>query len=121
MLRSVSAVVAAYLIFAVSAALLFGVSGRDPHVRPDAAFAVLGVLYGMLFALIAGYVAGVIAKRSEIRHGLVVALIIVVLAALSLVLQLGEGSLWSELATIIFMAPAAVLGGYLRHRQRGEQ
>ncbi len=54
MLRGILAIVAGYLIFAVSAAALFVVSGRDPHALQPAGFVVIVLLYGIGFAGVSG-------------------------------------------------------------------
>ena len=36
--RSIVAVFAGYLVFGISSAILFGVSGQDPHVLPGGVF-----------------------------------------------------------------------------------
>ena len=54
MVRSVVGVIAGYLVFGVSAALLFGLSGRDPHAHQDVAFVVLSTAYGVACAGVGG-------------------------------------------------------------------
>jgi hypothetical protein len=117
--RSVAAVVLGYLIFAGSAVLLFQISGRAPHAPASPAFMVGSTLFGIVFAAFGGYVAGWVAQRHPARHASVVAGLIVLGAAASLWAQPGRGASWSQLAAILFMAPAAWVGGYSRHRNVG--
>ncbi len=117
MKRSIFAVIIGYLIFAVSAVALFQLSGREPHTSHETSFMALSTLYGAFFAALAGYTAARLAGRNALRHAQFVALIIALLATLSLVTQYGKKAIWSELATLLLMAPCAVLGGLLRHRQ----
>jgi peptidoglycan/LPS O-acetylase OafA/YrhL len=117
MLRSVTGVVAGYLLFAVSAFTLFRISGRDPHQEPDLTFAVLSILWGMVFAFAGGYAAGTIAGRRPRLHGGVVALILALGATASFLAEPGEGSRWSQ-AALALMAPAALLGGIAREGGR---
>jgi hypothetical protein len=112
--RSVAAVVAGYLIFAVSSGLLFRLSGRDPHLAPATGFLVFSIAYGMAFALAGGFVAASIATRQRTLHALAVAGMIAVTAFAALIVEWGAGSLWSQLTTLVLMAPAAAIGGYLR-------
>jgi hypothetical protein len=114
--RSVVAVIAGYAIFAVSAGALFLLTGQDPHGEATAPFMIVAVVYGVVFALLGGYVSGWIASRSPFIHGLIVAGILAVGAGISLVTTVGKGSIWSQLAAMTAMAPAAALGGYLRGR-----
>jgi hypothetical protein len=114
--RSVVAVIAGYAIFAVSAGLLFHLSGQDPHGEATVPFMIGTVVYGVAFALLGGYVSGWIASRAPFTHGLIVAGILAVGASISLLATVGKGSLWTQLTALTAMAPAAALGGYLRGR-----
>jgi hypothetical protein len=116
MLKSVIGVVVGYLVFAVSAALLFVASGRDPHQEQGIGFVVFTVVYGVIFAAIGGYVAGVIARRKPGLHGAVVALVLAVGATTSFLTQPGAGSRWTQVAALVLMAPAAFVGGIVRSR-----
>ena len=120
MVRSVLAVIAGYLIFGISAGVLFALSGRDPHARPTPAFAAGAVAYGLLFGALAGFVAASIASRRRLVHAAVVAAIIGAIGLLSLAFQQGNGSVWTELATACLFAPAALAGGWLRARRATE-
>jgi hypothetical protein len=119
--RSVGGVVAGYLLFAISAALLFLASGRDPHREQDAAFLVFSVLYGMAFACAGGYVAATIAGRKPRAHSGAVAVILALGATASILAQPGAGSRWSQLTAIALMAPAAYVGGIIRSRRTSTQ
>jgi hypothetical protein len=114
MLKSVAGVVVGYLVVAVSAALLFWATGRDPHQEQGLGFIVFSVLYGMAFAATGGIVAGTIARRRPRQHAAAVALILALGATASLLAQPGAGSRWSQMTALIFMAPAALAGGFLR-------
>ena len=118
MLKSIAAVLLGYLVFAVPAGLLFIVSGQDPHLEPTLAFEVGSVVYGMVFAFIGGWISGIIANRNEVRHAIGVGVIILILAVISIVVQIGKGSMWSQLSTIFLMVPSAVFGGYVRQRTK---
>jgi len=117
MLRSIVAVLSGYLLFAASAVALFWLSGRDPHAPASALFQLFTTLYGMLFAGLGGFVAAVLARRSEFEHGFAVATLIAVIGAASLLGTLGHGSLWTQLAAILIMAPMAMVGARFRARQ----
>jgi peptidoglycan/LPS O-acetylase OafA/YrhL len=116
-MKSVLAVLTGYLVFGVSAIFLFQVAGVDPQQEPGLGFRIWSTVYGVFFALAGGYVAARIAGRKEITHASAVACILVVIATVSLVAQPGHGSLWSQIAALGFMAPAAIFGGVLRARQ----
>jgi hypothetical protein len=112
--RSVWAIVAGYLVFGLSAAVLFGVSGVDPHVTPSLLFVIASISYGVFFAALAGFTAASLAPKNAARHSAILAAIIAAIALLSLALQFRSGSVWSEVATLLLMSPAAVLGGQIR-------
>jgi hypothetical protein len=116
-MKSVLAVLVGYLVFGISAVFLFQVAGVDPRQEPGLGFRIWSTLYGVFFAMSGGYVAARIAGKKEITHASAVACILAVLATVSLIAQPGHGSLWSQIAALGFMTPAAVLGGFVRARQ----
>ena len=111
--RSIIAVLLSYLIFAISAAALFAMRGRDPHFVPSIGVAIYSIAYGMAFACASGYCAALIARRRPIAHASAVAAIMALVAVISLVVQ-REGSHWSQFATLVVMVPSAVGGGWLK-------
>jgi MFS family permease len=115
-LRSALGILAGYLVFGLSAALLFALSGQDPSMLPTPEFLVFSILYGMVFAFAGGYLAGLIAGRRSRLHAALVAITLAGVALFSLVMDFGETSPWSQLAAISLMAPAALLGGLLREK-----
>ena len=114
MVKSIAGVVVGYLMFAVSAVLLFQMTGRDPHAEQSMGFVVVTTLYGMAFAAAGGFVAGTIATRKPRQHAAAVALVLAIGASLSMLTQPGAGSRWSQLTALVFMAPAALAGGFVR-------
>lgn len=117
MLRSVAAVVAGYALFAVSAVLIFGVSGRDPHAAAPVAFMIGSTLYGVVFALLAGYLCARVARRAELAHGLALGALLGAASVVSIVARRPGATVWSQTAALTLMAPAAVLGAWLRALQ----
>jgi hypothetical protein len=115
--RSAGAVIGAYLVFTISAVVLFRISGRSPEAWPGVPFAAFSIIYGAVFGTLAGFLAARLAPRAPMGHAIVVAVLLAVAAILSLVLQFGEVSPWSNVATLFVFAPSAVLGGYLWQRQ----
>jgi hypothetical protein len=116
MLRSIGAVAAGYLVFGGSAALLFQLSGQQPHAPSTAAFKIGSIIWGCLFALIAGFLTAHVAGRKPSTHAAVVALLIAAGAVISLLLRSADGARWSQLAALVLMAPCAWLGGALARR-----
>jgi len=106
-----------YLIFGISAMVLFQLAHVDPHQPPGAIFMIGSTVYGVVFAIAGGYTAARIAGKKELVNAGVVAGIIALLALISIIAQPGLPSYWSQAAAIVLMAPAAFLGGWLRVHQ----
>ena len=118
-MKSLLAVLIGYLVFGISAVVLFQVAGVDPHQQPGIGFRIGSTVYGVFFAILAGYSAARIAGKNEIKHSVGVACIIALLAGISILAQPRIESHWSQYSALILMAPAATLGGWLRTRQTG--
>jgi hypothetical protein len=116
-MKSIIAVLVGYLVFGLSAVLLFKVAGVGPHDQPSLGFRIGSTIYGILFALLAGYTAARIAGKHEIKHSVGVACILALLAGISILAQPGLESHWSQYSALVLMAPAAIAGGWLRGRQ----
>ena len=113
LLRSVVAVLAGYLVFATSAFAVFRLSGRAPHAPAPLPFMLLTVASGVVFAAVGGYLAGWLAGRRPVAMAVVLA----AGAVASLVATLGHGAVWTQVTALLFMAPSAVLGGWLCARR----
>jgi len=119
LLRSFVAVLVGYAIFAVSSFALFRVTGQDPHAPAPLLFMAMTVVIGDTFAMIGGYVAGWLAGRRPLAHGVAAAVLIAVGAVVSLTATIGHGSVWTQVAALLFMAPSAVVGGWMRQARTG--
>ena len=119
MLRSVAAVLMGYLLFALTAIAFFRLSGHDPHAPAGAAFMVISILYGMVFSVAGGYVAATVAGlgKYEFEHAFGVATLIAAIGAASFIAEAPGESKWTQLSAVLIIAPAAIVGGYLRRRQ----
>jgi hypothetical protein len=117
MIRSVIAIIVGYFVFAASAALLFSLSGRDPHDAVPVWFLVTSILYGCAFAALGGYLAALIAQRKVFRHAAILTIVIGAGAFVSLLSRPGKGAIWSQLAALLLMAPSTIAGGYFRNQQ----
>jgi hypothetical protein len=119
MVREVMAGAAGYIIFVVASTLLFVLSGFDPHASPSLTFEVVSVIAGIIFALAAGCITAALSPASPARPVIFVALLIEIVAILSLLMT--SGGEWSKLAAMFLMAPAVIVGGRLwrqRHAKR---
>lgn len=115
-LREVTAGLAGFILFMAASAILFHIAGYDPYSEVSRSFQITSIAYGVVFALISGYVTALLSPLSRVRPALMVALLIAVVAILSM-LATDAVEAWSQLAALILMAPAVVFGSILRHRQ----
>ena len=120
-MKSILAVIVGYLIFGLSSIVLFLVAGVDPMQSPELAFRIWSTLYGIFFAFLGGYTAARMAGRKEIWHASAVAVVLALLATISLIAQPTGSSIWSQIAALGFMVPAVILGGFARSRQTKEK
>src|SRR5262245_7812936 len=111
LLRSLAAVLLGYAVFAASAFAVFRLSGHNPHAPASVPFMLGTIASGVVFATAGGYVAGWLAGRRPLVHAVALAVVILAGAAASLASTLGHGAVWSQVAALALMAPAAVLGG----------
>jgi hypothetical protein len=109
LLRSVAAVIAGYLVFAVSAVLLYSLSGMNPHAPQSMPFMIVAVLYGMVFAAIGGMVTVSVARLRPLFHAALLSALIALGAALSLITSPAIDARWSQWTAIVLMAPCAFL------------
>ena len=116
MIRNVLGVIVGYLVFAVSAVLLFKLSGIDPRADPTVQTVILVVAYGSVFSAFGGFLAAAIAATRVIIVNYVLAAIMAAFAAFSLFSS--SGSHYTQLAAIFLFAPASLVGGYLSARRR---
>lgn len=91
--------------------------GAPGHPRAGYIFVNLG--YSFAAAIAGGYVTAWIAKGNPLIHALALALVVLLLSALSAIQQRGQQPIWYQL-TLIAITPAGVfLGGLLRLRVIG--
>lgn len=109
MIRNMGAVIAGYLVFALSAGLWFPLMGHKPHVAAPAWFEWATAAYGLLFSLLAGWVARIIGRSFTLNY--VLAGVMFLGAGLSLLLSAGDH--WTQVMTLLLFVPAALFGGKL--------
>ena len=109
--RSLFAVVAGYLVFGLSAVILFQVAGVDPHAQQSTGFKIVSIVWGVAFALAAGFFTAKLAPRRPLWHAGMVAALVALGATISLVGA--GGSKWTQIAAIVFTTPSVILGGFL--------
>lgn len=116
-LRSIGSVLLGYLVFAVSAFLFFQLAGQPPHAAAPPSVMAASILVGVAAAFAGGYVAALLAGREPFAHGLAVGVVLAAGAIASLAGTVGHGAIWSQVAALALMAPAAAAGGWVRARR----
>lgn len=111
-LRNIFGVIVGYLIFAVSAVLLFKAGGIDPHAEASIGLIIGVVAFGCVFAFISGYVCKRIAASSKSTVNIALAVVIATFAAFSLIMS--DGSHYTQIAAIALFAPMSLIGGVIR-------
>lgn len=115
-MRGVVAVLGGLLVFSLAAMALIVVSGRPPERWPGAQFAAFSITYGGVFAALAGYTTARLAPRAPLAHAIAFAVLLLLTSFFSYSIQQAGGSPWSLISTVLVSCPAAILGGYLRHK-----
>lgn len=119
-MRVFSGAVLGYLLFAVMTFLLFRVTNTDPHAPASISFEICAIVFGLLVALLAGYLASFIGGRPHY----IAAWIVGGLVAIGSVVWIARTVVaWPQVTALLFMAPAAVLGGRayaIRRRSRDD-
>ncbi len=119
--RSVLSVIVGYLVMAIAIMALFAIWFRGKETPPSEEFMLFSLGYGFVFAVVGGYVTAMIAGRSELKHALALALLSVLMGIVSMVASAGREPRWYQIANMVVMVSAVVLGGYLRVRKaRGQ-
>jgi len=112
MLRKIIAVIAGYLVFAVSSVLLFQLSGQHPHEAAPLKFKLITIAYGAFFSVVAGFVVQLIARQRKLTLNIILAILMFVLAGISALTSKGDH--WTQLFAMLIFAPVSVMGGYLK-------
>jgi hypothetical protein len=107
--RNIAAVVVGYLVFAVSALLLFKLGGIDPHAEAGIGTMLLVVAFGAIFSFVAGFVAKVIAASRTLSINVALAALMFAFAAFSSLQSTGDH--YTQFAAMFIFAPVSILGG----------
>lgn len=130
MLRSILAVIGGYLVIfvLVSPTVIFVLPALNPDVFPTLeskrspgveAMAVIAAI-SLLCTVLGGYVTALIARRSELKHALALGILLELGALYELFLnRMGRPFAFMLLISLLPI-PAALLGGWLRARQRAD-
>ena len=87
--------------------------------RPGPGYVVVNLGYSFLAAAAGGYVTAYMAAGNPLYHVLVLAIIVLVLAALSALQSRGKQPIWYQLALLAAMPLGVMAGGLIRLRVLG--
>lgn len=118
MIRSISAVIAGYLVIAIAIVGLFAVWFGPVSGVPTKGFLIYSLVYGFFAAITGGYVTALVAGRAELKHAVGLAVLVAIAAVISAVMYAGREPLWYQFANLVVVTDGVLLGGFVRHRQR---
>ena len=87
--------------------------------NPRTAYVVVNLCYSLAAASLGGYVTAWLAKANPLYHALALAIIVLLLGALSALQQRGQQPIWYQLLLIAIMPIGVLLGGLLRLKIMG--
>ena len=107
-MRVCSGAVLGFLLFAGLRFLLLKITQTNPHGPASISIQFGSIIFGILFALVAGYVASFIGGRPDFVAAWIVGALIAIAAIVWMATTVVA---WHQMTVLLFMAPAAVLGG----------
>jgi hypothetical protein len=116
-IRKILAVIAGYVVFALSSVLLFQLTSHNPHQDAPIAFKYVTIAYGVFFSVLSGFVLKLIANHRKLTLNFILAAVIFLLAIISMLTSAGNH--WTQLFAMCIFAPASVFGGYLGNSFKG--
>ncbi len=107
-MRVFSGAVLGFLLFVGLRFLLLQITQINPHGPASISIKIGSIIFGILFALLAGYIASFIGGRPDFVAAWIVGGLI---AIGSIVWMAMTVVAWNQMTVLLFMAPAAVVGG----------
>ena len=90
--------------------------------HPTAGYLVYNVVVSLLAALLGGFVTGSIAAERKVRHGIILAMVMLVMAALSYTHFKGQQPPWYQAMLVVVPPCVAVAGSWLAEvREHGRR
>lgn len=102
--RTISSIIAGYLVFAISSMLLTGVVMSTAGVVQM----VLGISGLILIAILVRYLIAFISRKNQMALFIVAGLVVAATGA-NLFLQLGAEPVWYKLSTLFVLVPGMIL------------
>jgi hypothetical protein len=91
--------------------------GAPGNPRPE--YVVVNLCYSLVAAAVGGYVTAWAAQGNPLYHALALAIIVLLLSALSTLQQRGKQPIWYQLLLIAITPVGVLLGGLLRLKVMG--
>lgn len=111
--------VMAMLVIGIAAALARMVPSWTGEGKPQRSYVVVSLGYSFLAAAAGGYVTAWTATANSLIHVLALALIVLLLGALSALQSRGKQPIWYQLALVAISPIGVLAGGLVRVRVMG--
>jgi peptidoglycan/LPS O-acetylase OafA/YrhL len=112
MTRSALAILAGILVLTVTSFAIEAVA--NPAMIQNVPARIFTLAYTMLCVAAGGYTTAWLARRSEVRHAVIMGVIEAVFTVAAMLALPGHAPLWSWIAGIVLVVPAAWFGGWIR-------
>jgi peptidoglycan/LPS O-acetylase OafA/YrhL len=112
MTRSALAILAGILVLTVTSFAIE--AATNPATIQNVAARIFTLAYTMLCVAAGGYTTAWLARRSEVRHAVIMGVIEAVFTVAAMLALPGHAPLWSWIAGIVLVVPAAWFGGWIR-------
>ena len=117
--RIVLGSIVGYILSAATSIAWFAMTRHLPTEPATVQYIIATTVAGIVLSLVCGYIAAYIARAWVGAAGVTALLLIVSIWSILEAHQAAQGaSLWSPYISIVFMAPAAILGGLARVERR---
>lgn len=117
MKRNILSVFVGYVVFVIIAVFYFNLTGINPELMPELKEIIITGIISGFGSLLCGYITASISKdKTKLTLGGLSGLIGII-ALISIIAQ-PETSHWTQIMTMIWLAPLAYLGGLIKLKQK---
>ncbi len=117
MIRNILAIVAGYLFFSLYAVLYFSIAGIEPTNPPATVDLIVTAIFSSPAAFFSGWITSIISTKNSSKPIIILPILMALVAGTSIVAQ-PDTVIWTQLMTILLLAPLTYLGGSLANRGR---
>jgi len=97
---------------------IFNQETFQPDVQLSVGWMLTLLSISSVYGVIGGFVTAVIAQRNEIKHTITLAVFSLLIAAYFLITSKQTTPTWYPISGLVLITPSALLGGWLRIKQR---